>query len=665
MIKLPAFFSDGMVIQKNAKIWGWCEPRQSVTLKFKDVSCNAMADDTGRFEVTLVTDEFGGPHTLTIGDIIIKDVYVGRVWLCGGQSNMEMSIERARLLLEEHVIDDSRIRAFQVEKDVRFDAPATDVVGKWFTATGDNMNELYATPYFFARQLLSTQDSSDITPIGLICNPAGGTPIQGWLPEEIIKDTKYYEELLTVKEEGYIKRVTGEANQHIQKWNDELDSDDSGLSQGWQAKNYDDSAWQTRMLLDTAGLPEHGSVWLRKTLTLPKINTPVTLKFGRVVNKVKIYVNGEQVISVDYMYPPCTCVIPSDLLVEGENVIAVRIVADDNHPQVIPGKEYALVYDNGRFDLSGEWKWQIGKVMPRLEHSVWFYNRPCGLYNHMLAPLLGYSIDGVIWYQGESNTGSPSDYKELFTKFVNLLRVSFGANSTELSKQQYQQHLEHSNTSIPIDELTDLLTNEKIRKINKLDRFKCGGFGKDLPVIMTQLANFVDPFNPIFGRNWAELREQQRQCYLEIPNTAMAVTIDCGEFHDLHPMDKKTVGERLALHARRLAYKEDVVSDGPMAIEAIQYNSGRIVVQFNHGVGLWAKNGHPILEVVYEDGTLASYTEHHHAKIVGETLVVDNPWDEDITHVRFGWDDCPPVTLYNAYNLPASPFKVKVRSVNF
>ena len=619
MIKLPAFFSDGMVIQKNSKIWGWCEPNQSVPLKFKDASINVVADNTGRFEVQLVTDEFGGPFTLTIGDIIIKDVYVGRVWLCGGQSNMEMSIERARLLLEEHVIDDSRIRAFQVEKNVRFDAPATDVVGKWFTATGDNMNGLYATPYFFARQLLSTQDPSDTTPIGLICNPAGGTPIQGWLPEEIIKDTKYYQELLTVKEEGYIEKVTDEANQHIQKWNDELYSNDPGLSQGWHTKDFNDNkligSWKTRMLLDTADFPEHGSVWLRKTITLPKIkeDTPITLKFGRVVNKVKIYVNGEQVISVDYMYPPCTCVIPNDLLVEGDNTIAVWVVADGNHPQFIPGKEYALVYDGGRIDLSGEWRWKVGKVMPRQEYSVWFYNRPCGLYNHMLAPLLGYSIDGVIWYQGESNTGSPSDYKEMFTKFVNLLRENFG---------------------------------------------------KNLPVITTQLANFIDPGNPTFGANWAELREQQRQCYLEIPNTAMAVAIDCGEYHDLHPMDKKTVGERLALHARRLAYKEDVVSDGPMAIEAVQHEDGKIVVYFNHGTGLWAKNGHPMLEVTYENQSLISDT-HLYAKIVGETLVADNPggWDVSILYVRFGWNDNPPVTLYNAYNLPASPFEIQVHSV--
>jgi len=608
MIKLPAFFSDGMVIQKKSKIWGWCEPNQPMTIKFKDTSYEVVADNTGRFEVTLVADEFGGPHTLIIGNLTIKDVYVGRVWLCGGQSNMEMSIERARLLLEEHVIEDSRIRAFQVEKNVRFDAPATDVVGKWVTATGD-MNALYATPYFFARQLLSTQDPSDTTPIGLICNPAGGTPIQGWLPEEIIKDTKYYESLLEVKEEGYVERVTNEANQHIGEWNDELYINDPGLSNGWNTKEFDDSKWKTRMLLDTADFPAHGSVWLRKTVTLPKIDSPVTLKLGRVVDKVKVYVNGTRVTSVDYMYPPCTCVLPSDLLVEGENVIALWVVADGNHPQFIPGKEYALVYDKERIDLSGKWKWQIGKVMPRQEHSVWFYNRPCGLYNYMLAPILGYSIEGVIWYQGESNTGSPSDYKELFTKFVKLLRESFGEN---------------------------------------------------LPVITTQLANFVDPGNPSFGRNWAELREQQRQCYLEIPNTAMAVAIDCGEYHDLHPMDKKTVGERLALCARRLAYKEDVVSDGPMAMVAV-YDDNTLTVAFKHGMGLWAKNGHPMLEVVYESG----FTKHHHAKIVGEALVAEDIWDlcigdDKITHVRFGWDDNPPVILYNAYNLPASPFELEI-----
>ena len=596
MIKLPSLFTDGMVIGKKAKIWGWGDPSSTVTASFLGKTYETACDAEGRFELTIISETYGGPHKLTIGDQAINDVYIGRVWLCGGQSNMEGALSRTALMMLEHIIEDSRIRFFQVEKGLRFDAPATDTNAAWHTATGD-MGSLFAVPYFFARQLLS----DDPAPIGLVCTPAGGTPIEGWMPEELVQNfPNYYEALKSMKEPGYMESQTEEANRRVNAWHKQLTANDKGFASNWADENFDDSAWTSRMLLDNSGLPEYGSVWLRKKINLPKPTGEVTLKFGRIENSVKVYVNGVQVTAVDYMYPPCTCVLPDGLLKEGENTIAVRIVGDGNHPKVVPGKDYALVHANWRIDLSGEWKWNTGAEMPKAEPGAWFYGRPCGVYNYMLAPVLGYSVDGILWYQGESNTGNPSTYKDLFVVFAKHMREKFG----------------------------------------------------NVPIIFNQLANYIDP-SPGTGENWAELREQQRNC-LDIPNTAMSVSIDCGEWNDLHPLDKKTIGERMALHARRLAYGENIISDGPI-VKRAECKNGKLVISFENGIGLWAKNGYPIVDVVDHVGQVSKFF----ATIENETLIA-NIGELDAAVVRFGWVDCPSVALYNAYNLPASPFMVKI-----
>jgi len=598
MIKLPSFFSKGMVIGKKARIWGWGEPRQKVNVQFLGKNYESVCDALhGRFDTEIIANEFGGPHTMTIDDTIIEDVYVGRVWLCGGQSNMETPISRTRMLLDEYIINDNRIRVFQVEKGLKFDEPATDVTGEWRTATGDALDQFYAVPYFFARQLLE----GDSTPIGLLCAPAGGTPIQGWLPEDIVKNfPEYYEELLPVKTPGYIEQATTEGNARVQAWYSELSAGDIGLMQGWHSLGCDDSGWENRMLLDTAGLPQHGAVWYRKHVNLPKIEGDAMLNLGRVVNSVKVYVNGRQVCNVDYMYPPCVCKLPEGLLKEGENIIAVRVVGDANAPSFVPGKEYALTFAGVKVDLSGMWKYRAGKEMLKCPPGVWFYGRPCGVYNHMLAPLLGYSIDGMIWYQGESNTARPETYKALFTQFTNHIREHFGEN---------------------------------------------------LSIIFTQLANLAEPGN-MPSENWPVLREQQRQC-LTIPNTAMAVTIDCGEWNDLHPIDKKSVGERLALCARRLVYKQDVVSDGSVATKA-EYQDGMLTISFDYGAGLWAKGGFPLIDIIDSTG----YVHRFYAAVQNDKIVA-RIGDIMPETVRFGWANSPAVALYNAYNLPASPFELK------
>jgi sialate O-acetylesterase len=532
---------------------------------------------------------------ITLPDLFNKGK--GRVWLCGGQSNMETPLGRVKSLLNRHIHEDNRIHIFQAEKGLRFDKPAENINGKWQTAGGECLDSLFAVPYFFARALLEDEP----TPIALINIAAGGTPIEGWLPEEIVKTfPTYYERLQQVRTPGFVEEKTRESEKRVQKWHEELTAADKGLSEEWYNPEYDDGGWGKRMLLDNDGL-DYGAVWFRKNFFLENADGIFTLNFGRVVDSVKVYINGHRVVSVDYQYPPCTCTIPEEILQTGENLIAVRVVGEGQHPKITPGKKYELISKNISLDLSGEWKYKRGCSLPRLEPGAWFFNYPCGVYNYMLAPALGLRVDGVIWYQGESNTQSPHDYGELFTRFINHLRACYGA---------------------------------------------------DLPVIYTQLANFIDP-NNANAENWAILREQQRNC-LKLPNTAMAVTIDCGEWNDLHPLDKKTVGERLALCARRLVYKEAVISDGPVAVKAI-IRDGWLTVYFEHGRELKAKNGRPLLDLLDAAGDV-----HRVYAEIKDDVLVAHVGSFKAERVRFGWTDNPSVVLYNAFSFPASPFELVV-----
>ncbi|MCL1877798.1 MAG: sialate O-acetylesterase [Defluviitaleaceae bacterium] len=619
MVTLPVFFDDGVVLAKNSRVWGWATPGQIVSAEFLGKKYESQADSDGRFSFLFNSENFGGPFTMKIEEKIISDVHIGRVWFCGGQSNMESPLSRSRMYFNEHIEDDERIRIFQVEKDLNFTTPQNDVKGKWNAACGEFLNHMYAVPYFFARKLLSVLPD-DGAKVGLVCAPAGGTPIEAWLPEEIIREKypHYIDDLEEVQHPGFVERKTENAESTKNAWLRELNDKDTGLKENWFDKDFDDSDWEERPLLDNTNFPTHGSVWLRKKVHITKTETKnetkneigagsdttrtdsEILNFGRIEDSVTVYINGVEVTHIAYQYPPCTCLLPKNLLVAGENIIAVRVVGECLRPLIVPGKEYFLQTPEGRIGLDGEpWKYREGAQMPACPPGVWFYSRPCGVHNHMLAPLLGLSVEGALWYQGESNTYAPERYEPMFCEFVKYFRKNFG------------------------------------------------GDNKNLPFIFTQLANYIDPNGD--GENWAKMREQQRQC-LKIPNTAMAVAIDCGEYSDLHPVDKKTVGERLALHALRMVYGEKINADGPTFSHSA-YENGELKIFFENAQGLWSKNGRPQLELFFENENVRAV----YAQIKENALVVACKSKPE--KVRFGFTDCPSVALYNASNLPASPFE--------
>lgn len=614
---LSSLLSDGMVLQRNAKVtlWGKSAPGQPVRITFQDRTAGTVACADGHWQVQLDDLKPGGPYTLTISaeeERVISDVLVGDVWVLGGQSNMELPVARTLDKLADEVrnVHLPHIRAFAVPQIYDFHGPREEVRdGRWIAATGDDVLAFSAAGFFFARHLHERYG----VPIGLIQTAVGGTPVEAWMREETLRRIGGYDEDLdAVKDDAWVTDVQKRDAERNEAWYRTLNERDEGTRHGWHREDADDADWETRDIPGSwrgSRLDGHyGAVWFRKEIDVPAelAGKAGKLMLGTIVDADDAYVNGIQVGTTAYRYPPRRYAVPAGVLKAGRNVIAVRVLTTHNTGEFVPDMPYKLVVGEREIRLDGRWKWRVGAQVERLEPQTFFQYKPAGLYNGMIAPLKHYAMTGVLWYQGESNAGRPAGYRDLFREMVRDWRETWGIG--------------------------------------------------EFPFLYVQLANF-DPGDED-PASWAPIREEQRLS-LAVPNTAMAVAIDVGEYNDLHPQDKKSVGERLALCARRLAYGEDIVHSGPL-YRSVERLDGALRVTFDHvGSGLAARDGELRgFEVCGADGRFVPAR----AEIDGDGVRVSSPEVPDPVHVRYAWRNHPSeANLYNREGLPASPFSTAYR----
>jgi sialate O-acetylesterase len=180
----------------------------------------------------------------------------------------------------------------------------------------------------------------------------------------------------------------------------------------------------------------------------------------------------------------------------------------------------------------------------------------------------------------------------------------------------------------------------------------------DFPFIFVQLANYLEARAEPGNSDWAALREAQRRA-LSVPNTAMAVTIDVGEWNDIHPLDKKTVGERLARAARTLAYGETGLTTSGPVFRSLMKRGDRLIVEFDH-IGGGLKIRGELLKGFAIKGASGDWAWAD-AEIHGDTVVVQSDAVADPVRVRYAWADNPDTAnLYNKEGLPASPFQASI-----
>ena len=618
-IKLPRLISDGMILQRDVKvnIWGWALPKEKVELDFNHKTYKALAGEDGKWMIVLPTQKAGGPYEMTLkasNTIVLKNILFGDVWVCSGQSNMELPMERLKYKYKDIIAkaDNPNIRQFLVPDQYFFESQKSDFSsGEWVSANQVSVLQFSGVGYFFASEIYEKYK----IPIGLINSALGGSPAESWINEDGIKKfPEYYQEYLKFKDGTLEKQIDENDRKVSSNWYQLLNNTDIGLKNKWSEPELEDSDWKTMNIpgywADNELGNVNGAVWFRKEFTVAKVNTATAkLVLGRIVDADSVYVNGNFIGTTSYMYPPRIYSFNADILKEGKNEIAIRVINNTGKGGFVTEKPYELTFGNDSIDLKGSWKYKLGTKMLPLPGQTFVRWKPVGLYNAMIAPLKNYPIKGVLWYQGESSTKNPSEYLALMETLI--------ANWRE------QWHQEK------------------------------------LPFLFVQLPNFMDPKPEPGESNWAALRQQQLNT-LKVPNTGMAVTIDLGEWNDIHPLNKYDVGRRLALQARKLVYGEkNLVASGPV-FKAAEQKGNRLILSFTDiGTGLLSKDNLPLkgFAIAGDDGKFV----WANAVIEGDKVVI---WNDSITNpskVRYAWADNPSdANLYNKENLPASPFEATV-----
>jgi sialate O-acetylesterase len=631
-IKLPALVSDGMVLQRDSKIniWGWASPGERIKVKFDNKSFSTVTDAKGNWMIALPPMKAGGPYTMEVkgkNSIIIKDILIGDVWFCSGQSNMVLPMERVKEKYPEDIANANypEIRNF-------FIPTASDVIsvhadlppGKWVSASSENVSGFGAVTFFFARSIYNEYK----VPVGIINSSVGGTPIEAWISEEGMKEfpqiTARIEKFRDTAFMNPVMRAAAKRAVSSQRAQENPGITDKGMSAPipWYNTNYAPEGWHKFWLpgyLDDQGVKGlDGIIWFRKEIIIPgsMAGKPAKLMLGRIVDADNVYVNGVLSGSITYQYPPRRYNLPEGLLKPGKNIIVVRVTNYSGKGGFVPDKPYYLAIGKDTIDLRGDWLYQVGQVFrpvpfePGTASTVLtMQNEPTGLYNTMVAPATSYRIKGFLWYQGETNTGRPQEYQKLLTALITDWR------------NKWQEGL--------------------------------------LPFLFVQLPNFMEVQYLPSESQWAELRFGQLKA-LSVPNTAMTVTIDAGEWNDIHPLEKKIVGERLALAAQKLAYGNDkIVYSGPI-YKSLTKEGDKLLIEFDHtGSGLMVRGGGELnyftvagadKKFVWADAVI----ENNHVVVRSDEI-------RDPVYVRYAWADNPEgANLYNNEGLPASPFEAMI-----
>lgn len=617
-IRLPKLISDHLVLQRDQPLplWGYAAPGEQVTVRLNSTAeGTATANQNGRWQLNLPPQQAGGPHLLEFqgqNQLKVQDVYFGDVFVASGQSNMELTMAR----LEEAYPADLQqanyplIRQFNVPQQYDFKTPRQDFSeGQWLVASPSTIQHFSALAFYFARDLQAHSKAA----IGIYNAALGGSPVESWLDESTLKQFPDAYQLAQIyKSERLIRDIEAADQAKNSRWYGDLHQNDAGLhaKTPWYSPVLDDSQWADFSVPGYRQDAFTGVWWLRKSLhlTAEQAAQARILRLGSIVDAEEVYVNGSQIGNTTYMYPPRRYPLPQGLLKAGDNLIAVRVTVTNgaqNRSGFIPDKPYWLGTDANKIDLTGNWKMHTSATAKALPMDAFIRWKPLGLYNAMIAPLQTLPVKAVLWYQGESNIGAYQQYEARFRAMIRQWRA------------QWQQ--------------------------------------PELPFLYVQLANYLPKQTTPLHSSWAGLREAQAAVLTE-PKTAMVVAVDTGEWNDIHPVDKRTLGSRMALAARAVIYGEKIAYRGP-ELHSLQQQDSSLLLTFNHiEQGLRLKPGQAFA-IAGADGQFVWAD----VRLKVNQIWLSQPQVPAPTQVRYGHADNPDAVLYNSAGLPASPFSARLQ----
>jgi sialate O-acetylesterase len=609
-------FGNHMVLQRNKpnRIWGWTEPGKVIRVKLGDQNAQTTSQADGFWGLSIQPPPAGGPYDMIISGpqkALFHDILVGDIWICSGQSNMEFGMSRVRDAEKEiKAAEHPDIRLYVVKTAAAY-APSEVTDGTWSlcspqSVTRSGSSGFSGVGYYFGRKL--QQDLQ--VPIGLIQAAVGGTPAETWTSAAGLADLTEFRSGLNEVRLLHDKGAPQYGN-FISHWYDEYDI---GQKEKWQ--DADGENWKSVTIpggFKELGVPDAPAVcYFVKTIQLPD---PVPaggarLELGSVERMDTAFINGQWIGASAWVENPRVYKIGTGILKPGSNRITIRVLKTKPNGGFMsdPAKLKLVLGDDSEIPLVGEWKGRISvDAHPPHPLPAGYENwptMPTVLFNGMISPLAPLSISGVIWYQGEANAGRATQYRTLLPAMISDWRKAF----------------------------------------------KQG----DFPFYIASLASYMQHRDKAGDDNWAELREAQAFTAQSIANSGLAITIDKGDANDIHPIDKREVGERLALCALAKHYGKKISFSGP-TLKSVEPIAGALKLHFDHLDGGLAIKGDKLEEfsITGDDG------EWHwaNARIEGETVVVSSPSVPHPRHVRYGWQSNPKATLYNQAGLPAVPFR--------
>ena len=629
-VTMPQLFQSGMVMQRGKiiPVWGKADAGETVTIRFNKKQFQTTADANGRWQVDLPKMKAGGPYQMTINEQTIDNIMIGDVWLLSGQSNIDVHIERVypQYTTEVDNYENTNIRLFRVQNEtsthgVKDDIRPTSI--NWKPLNKQNAWPFSAIGYFLGKKMFEKNKVAQ----GIIVNSWGGTPIEAWISEDSLKADypMLIKKMQIYQSDNYVRaqmQANGAANHQWETMLNEADpryADTQCDDSQWPVINQNNWTWRGT-----------GSVWLRKHITIDKEHAgkPARLLLGTLFDRDVTYLNGKQIGQTGYQYPPRRYDIPEGLLREGDNVIAIRFINKYGACHFIPEKPYMLCFGDDRMSqnpmpkdvlpLGDEWKMKVGAEMPQCPSSdVSLQNLPTTLYNAVLYPLAPYAINGIVWYQGESNTGNPAPYADYLKKLMGNWRDCW--------------------------------------------------HDQQMPFVIVQLANYdgrqqtgfprpITPQTEPVNSGWAQLREAQRTAAKADAHAELAVTNDLGETVDIHPLRKKEVAERIALCFDKLIYNNKV----KLSPEVVSTQVSDAAIQLT-------------LDQPIQEGDLYTFevcnngsNKYQNVHAVGRgnviTLLVPMVSQASGLKIRYAWKDDPKqANVRSLSGLPMSSFEMTIK----
>lgn len=614
-VVLQPMFSDNMVLQQqtSAPIWGEARAGKTVTVttSWDGRSYRTKAAADGRWQVAVETPKAGGPYDITISDgqrLTLRNVLIGEVWLCGGQSNMVMPVKGWDIPMNADIVAGAsqftNIRLLQVDHATSATREKTLRVknNTWMKCSPETVRDFSAAGFFFGKEI----SEKEHVPVGLVMSCWEGTPIESWISGNDSADGHWRQH----RDEAYWTWVKG-----VMRKEGCLDGKGRVV---FAQKDFDDSRWTDVKVPSVLNKDFDGFAWFRKTIDIPKAwaGKPLDLYLEQVDDNDVTFFNGVQIGENRYFSIRRRYTIPASLVKAGKAVITVLNI-DNGDRGGLHGIAHSMklcAYNSDEsVSLAGTWKvnyaTKLEDAAPLPEVINDIPRQPSTLFNAMISPLIPFAIRGVIWYQGEDNAARAYQYRDLQPMLIRDWRTKWGY---------------------------------------------------EFPFYFVQLANWRQRHAQPVESQWAELREAQLLTAKHVAGTGMAGNIDIGMANNIHPINKKEVGHRLALIAEALTYGDKTIEYSGPLYEDYKIEGGKIRVSFSHAEGMKAKDGQPLT------GFAIAGPDHvfhwAEARIEGNTVVVSSKDVPCPLAVRYAWDDNPACNLTNASGLPASPFRTDTGS---